>query len=79
MWIDRYQYKMIDPEWPKDATVTSFCPEGYYKPGDIIDFSSRKAEVVSVEPRIKEANEYVERLWAGKEDVVNERFPKVFD
>lgn len=72
MWIDRYQYKMLDPEWPEDAKVTAFCPEGCYKPGDIIEFGDSKGEVVSVEPRIKEANEYIERLWADKGDGKNE-------
>lgn len=54
------------------VTVTAFCPEGYYKPGDIITFGPSQGEVVSVEPRIKKVNEYIERLWANKGDGKNE-------
>lgn len=64
-WIDQFQYTIEHPDEPKcDKVFVGFCPEGYYKPGDVIRNGQWTKTVVKVVPRIKKANEHLERKWA---------------
>lgn len=66
MWVDRCYYTLHHPEmWEGDELHIAFCPEGYYKPGDIIRNGDWSRTVVKVVPRIKEANAYLKNLWRG--------------
>ena len=65
-WLDRYFYTWDHPDVPKsDQLHIGFCPEGTYKPGDVIQQGEWTKTVIEVETRFKPANEYIQRLWAG--------------
>ena len=72
MWIDRYYYKLSHLDMPEDDDwLIAFCPEGYYKVGDVIKDGDFTRTVVKVVPRIREANIYLDTLW--REKLKNER------
>lgn len=66
MWIDRYYYELHHPEAPKNydgILCIGFCPEGYYRVGDIIKNGEWTKTIVKIVPRIKKANTYLENIW----------------
>ena len=69
MWIDRFLYKLHHPELTNSGKLyVGFCPEGHFKPGDTVQEGEWTKEIVVVEPRYKEANEFIERKFSAKEE-----------